>query len=287
MAKCGVATYKGLTSFSGTGVVETVLDMGLGSFATNAGGTPNKLSSDLATKLGRPDNFRIVVNQHIGSATVSLIGWSTGQGYYRMLNNNRIKDSSRGAALSGLGAAGTAFMAALFFNDADGLPAYAGPNWSQTNGAAIPGQPCYILAGKVFFQDTLIWVNKQTFLIPRMQIVLGGNTNATEMDDAKIKEVLTAAKNGLAVTAAEITQFKAQMKIASQVKGTITETYQDIQTNVPIALAEFEPPSGAAPAASQPPAGRPRPSAATGAAGGTPAPPGRASRIAAGARRGN
>ena len=235
-------------------------------------------------KLGRPDNFRIVVNQHVGATTMSLIGWSTGKGYYRMVNNSRITDSSRGAALSGVGAAGTAFMAMLFFNDADGLPGYAGTEWSQTKGAAIPGQPCYVLAGKMFFQDVLVWVNKQTYLIPRVQIVLGGNTNALGMDDAKIKEALAAAKNGQAATPAEITQFKAQMKMASQIKGTITETYQDIQTNVDMALAEFEPPSSAAPAARGPRAG-----AGAGPAAGGAAPPagGRASRIAAGARRGN
>jgi hypothetical protein len=278
-----VATYKGLTSLSATGTAETTLDLGLGGGATNTAGTPAKLSSDLTMKLGRPDNFRVDVNQRIGSATMSLIGWSAGQGYYRMVNNSRIKDSSRGAALSGLGAAGTAFMATLFYNDADGLPAFAGTDWSKTKGAAIPGQPCYVLAGKIFFQDVLVWVNKQTFLIPRVQIVLGGNTNAPVMDDAKIKETLTAAKNGQAATAAEITQFKAQMKMASQIKGTITETYQDIQTNVDIALAEFEPPPSAATPAAPPPARGSR--TGTGGAG-APA-GGRATRIAAGARRGN
>jgi hypothetical protein len=223
------------------------------------------------------------VNQHIGSATMSMITWSAGQGYYRMVNNSRIKDPSRGAALSGSGAAGTAFMATLFYNDADSAPAYSGEDWSLTNGATISGQPCYVLAGKISFQNALIWVNKQTFLIQKLQIVLGGNTNAPEMDDAKIKETLTAAKNGQAATAAEITQFKAQMKMASQIKGTITETYQDIQTNVDIALAAFEPPPSAASPAAPPPA---RGSRAGAGGAGAPA-GGRATRIAAGARRGN
>jgi hypothetical protein len=99
------------------------------------------------------------------------------------------------------------------------------------------------------------------------------------MDDAKIKEALAAHKNdGQAVTPAEITQFKEEMKAQSQMKGTITETYQDIQTNIPIALAEFEPPPSAAPPAGQPPAAMPR-------QGGAAASPGRASRNAAGANR--
>jgi hypothetical protein len=136
------------------------------------------------------------------------------------------------------------------------------------------------LAGKILAQNIRIWVNKQTFLIHRVQIVLGGNTNAPEMDDAKIKEALTAAKNGQAVTAADIAQFKAQMKMASQIKGAITENYQNIQTNSPIALAEFEPPPSAASPARQSPAAAPQ-------QGGAAAQGGRASRIAAGVRRGN
>jgi len=283
-----VATYQGLSSLSATGTAEAALETVPGSDAAAAAAGPQiSMSADLTIKLGRPDNFRIDVNTRIGSQVLSTIGWSSGQGYYRMLNNKRSKESSRVAVLGGLGVAGTAAVVGLFFNDTASLPADAGTHWSLTNGAEIPGQPCYVLAGKILSQNIRFWINKQTFLIHRVQIVLDGNTNAPEMDDAKIKEALTAAKNGQPVTDAEIAQAKAQMKMASQIKGTITETYQDIQTNVPIALAEFEPPTSAAAPVGRPPAAAPRQPGAA-AAGGAAAPPGRASRIAAGAnRRGN
>lgn len=282
-----VATYKGLTSLSATGRADIVLEESQGSAAANTPGTRGQMFNDVAIKLGRPDNFRVDLIQHMGPVTMSNIAWSTGQGYYRMINNKRSNESSRDAALSGFAAWGPVFMGFLFFNEADVVPADVA-NLSKTNGAAIPGQPCYVLAAKNFSHNTvIIWVNKQTFLIQRLQVGMGGNTSELEMDDAKIKDTLTAANKGRAATPAEITQFKAQMKMASQIKGTVTETYQDIQTNVPIALAEFEPPPSAAPALGQPPARAPRAGAATGAGGAAPPAGGRASRIAAGARRGN
>ena len=123
-------------------------------------------------------------------------------------------------------------MGLLFFNEADVSPDEVA-SLSKTNGAAIPGQPCYILAAKNFSHNTLIWVNKQTFLIQRLQMGLGGATMRPTWTTPKSGRPLTAAKNGQAVTAADIAQFKAQMKMASQIKGTITETYQDIQTKRP------------------------------------------------------
>jgi outer membrane lipoprotein-sorting protein len=273
-----LATYQGLSTLSATGRAEAVLDMAPGAAAANPAGTQTSMSADLAIKLGRPDNFRIEVKAHTGLMDISTVGWSAGHGYSLMINNKRSKVSSRRDVMGSLGVAGIPAIAGLFFTTAGSLPADAGTDWSLTNGAEIPGQPCYVMAGKILSQNIRMWVNKKTFLIHRMQIVLDGNTNAPEMDDAKIKETLTAAKNGQAVTAAEITQFKAQMKMASQIKGTITETYQDIQTNSPIALAEFEPPASAAPPAGQPPAAAPRQAGAAAA-------PGRASRIAAGVNR--
>jgi hypothetical protein len=279
-----VAAYKGLTSLSATGTADSALVIAGGSAGAGSGNPQSLLSADLSIKLGRPDNFRIDVNQHIGLATISNVGWSAGRGYYVMHNSSRRKESSRNAVFGGLGATSPAFVAGLFFNDADGLPAFAGTDWSRTNGAAIPGQPCYVLAGTIHFQNARVWVNKQTFLIHQVQIVLDGNTNALEMDDAKIKETLTATKNGQAVTSAEITQFKTAMKSMPAIQGTLTETYQDIQTNVPIALAEMEPQPATAPPAARGP--RPGAGGTVGPSGGV-APTGRASRIAAGARRGN
>ena len=282
-----IATYKGLTSLSATGPVESVLNLPPANATTNTVSTPTSISSDLAMKLERPENFRVEANLATRSATNNVIGLSSGHGYFLLSKNTRTVVPSRDALCATLAAPGAGFAANLFYNETDGLPACAGADWSLTNGAEIPGQPCYVLAGTLWFQKELIWVNKKTFLIHRLQVVLDGNTNAIEMDDAKIKETLAASKNGQAVTPAEIALVKTGMKVAARAKGAITETYPNIQTNIPIALAEFEPPPSAAPPAGQPPARGARGGAGTGPGGGAAPTGGRATRIAAGARRGN
>lgn len=171
-----------------------------------------------------------------------------------MVMNSPLKESSRSLVTGVLAGDGFALATGLFFNNARGMPAYIGTDWSRTNGAAIPGQPCYILDGTVFFQKALIWVNKQTFLIQQLQVVLDGNTNPPGMDDAKIKAALTAMNSGQAATPAEITDFKKEWIGTAGSKGIMTETYQNIQTNVPIALSEFEAEPTATPPAGQPPA---------------------------------
>jgi hypothetical protein len=265
------AAYKGLPSLSATGKSVTVLDMSQANPAAAGAGTQS-LPADLTIKLGRPDNYRVDVDQQLGPATMSSVGWSAGKGDFLMVNNKRMKEPSSGPVLSGMGAGGAAMMANLFFHSGGEVPSYAGMGWSRTNGAPIPGQPCYVLVGTMVLRPTLIWVSKKTFLIHQLQVVLEGKTNAVDMDDAKIKEALMAANDGQPVTPAQITQFKATMKAMSKIKGTITDTFKDFQTNASLAISDFEPaPSGAAPAA------QPRGGGAGGGIGGG-APPGGAAR---------
>jgi hypothetical protein len=244
-----IATYKELKSLSATGATYLVADPPQGSAATTSARTRPPVSLDLTAKLGRPDHYRIEWTDH----RYTNIGWSAGQGNFHTSGDGLShKESSRSIVTGVLAGDGFALATGLFFNNVRGMPAYIGTDWSQTNGAAIPGQPCYILAGTVFFQKSLIWVNKQTFLIQQLQVVLDGNTNPPGMDDAKIKAALTAMNSGQAATPADITDFKKEWTgMVGGSKGTMTETYQNIQTNVPIALAEFEPEPTA-----PPPAGR-------------------------------
>ena len=207
---------------------------------------------DLAVKLGRPNNYRMEMTDHKYFTNVI---WSTGQGNFVMsFGSPPRKESSRSLALGALVGDGFAFVTDLFFNVADGTPAYLGKDWCGTNGAEIPGQPCYILAGTIFFQKDLVWVNKATFLIQQVQFEADGNTNASGMDDATIKAALTAMNSGQAATPANIADFKKEWVIMTAGKITITETYPNIQTNVPIALAEFEPQPSATAPTGQPPA---------------------------------
>jgi uncharacterized membrane protein YgcG len=145
----------------------------------------------------------------------------------------------------------------LFNSDPAGALANAGEVFSRTNDDTLDAQPCYVLAGTVKFQNVLVWVDRKTFLIPQTRVVLDGDSSAlgAGMDDANIKQALTAMNNGKPVTVKQINDVKTMFKL----KGTITDSYLNIQTNATITLAELEPPKPVAPAP---------PPAATAAAGG-------------------
>ena len=92
-----------------------MLDAAQGSPAANSPGTRGEMFNEVAIKLGRPDNFRVDMIQHVGPVTMSNIAWSTGQGYYRMINNKRSQESSRDAVLARFAAAGLRLYGSSFF----------------------------------------------------------------------------------------------------------------------------------------------------------------------------
>jgi hypothetical protein len=96
------------------------------------------------------------------------------------------------------------------------------------------GQSCYVLAGTVNFQNVFIWVNRNSFLIPQIQVKLGALADA---DDDQIKEMLKAQNNGKEPSLVQINAAKKQFKI----KGSVTDTFANIQTNLTFAAADFPP----------------------------------------------
>jgi hypothetical protein len=133
----------------------------------------------------------------------------------------------------------------LFLDDVQGTLPAAATDWSRTNDDTLNGQACYVLAGTVKLQNALVWVNRKTFLIEQTRVLLDGESSAIPTDDVKIKEALGAMNGGKPVSIAQINQ----MKMIAKLKGTITDTYQNIQTNANVSLAELEPPAPVVPVA--------------------------------------
>ena len=210
--------------------------------------------------MSRPDNFRIDQDLSQGSGTTTWICWSAGNGVFFQdsITQKRTKLASPDIILDNLNkgvSVGVGDIIRLFQNDLHGGLADAGAILSRTNDDTLEGEPCYVLAGTVKLQNVLIWVNRKSFLIPQTQVVLDGESSVIGMDDAKIKEQLASTNNSQFVTAAQI----AQVKMFSKLKGTFTDTYQNIQTNATIALADLVPPPPAGATAAPPAAGSPPP----------------------------
>jgi DNA-directed RNA polymerase subunit RPC12/RpoP len=256
--------YKSLPSFSATGRFTSVLDYSKVNAGLAANG-PVTVSAVLGLKMTRPENFRIDLDLTQGPVAVTTSGWSAAGGSFIQIENKARPPAQRIAeppaavcqTFNEGYSLGAGDIVRLFNSDPAGALANAGEVFSRTNDDTLDAQPCYVLAGTVKFQNVLVWVDRKTFLIPQTRVVLDGDSSAlgAGMDDANIKQALTAMNNGKPVTVKQINDVKTMFKL----KGTITDSYLNIQTNATITLAELEPPKPVAPAP---------PPAATAAAGG-------------------
>jgi hypothetical protein len=96
--------------------------------------------------------------------------------------------------------------------------------YTKTNGpASLNGQDCYVLIGDVNNQTLLVWVNKKSFLLSQVEVILGG-----KVDEAELKKLPFAQRN-------------AAMLMA-KMKGSVTETYDNIQTNQQLLASAFSTP---------------------------------------------
>jgi hypothetical protein len=213
--------YKGITDYSAQAKTVCSLDMS----ALMPGKTaPVTINTTSSMQLGRTNNYRLEWEQKATGTTVKGAAWSAGKGNfvgYGPVAPSKVK--TREAAL--LPAASyfilSGGIADIFFSDTNSLAADV-KDFTKTNGPSLAnGQDCYVLAGEQNHLNLLVWVNKSTFLINQIEVILGGN-----IDQAELKKLPVAQRN--------------VMLTMSKLKGTITETYDNIHTNQNLLASAFE-----------------------------------------------
>ena len=264
--------YKAMPSFSSTGKSTAIIDMSAISPALAAAG-PKTASSDLTLKMSKPLSFHIEMTTPTATSNVTLMGWSTGNGDFIQSNNRRVQMPSdedlfsRFTSGSSIGVSvGVGEIIRLFMEGTKPGLDNPGIEWTRTKDENLNSQPCYVLAGMVKLQVVMVWVNRRSFLIPQTRVILVGAAGAAGIDDAKIKQELKAENNGKEPTLLQIDTVKKRLKAA----GMVTDTYDNIQTNITLAMTDLVPPA-------------PVPAMSAGAPGQGGAPPGRATGIANGA----
>jgi hypothetical protein len=286
--------YGNLPNYSSTGRAIAVLDLSAISPAQAAAG-PQPVSYDLSLKMSRALGFRIDMAIPKGTSNVIMTGgWSAGNGDWLLSNHRTNKLQSHDMLFSRFGdvvsegkgvSMGMGEIVRLFINDTSESLGNAGIEWTRQPDVQLNGQSNYVLAGTVKSQNVLLWVNRNSFLIPQTQVILQGKTGPDALDDDAIKGVLKAQNNGKEPTYAQINNYKRTSKIS----GTVIESFPNIQTSTDLAAADLQPGAaasfGGGGAPGQGPGqgrGQGPPGRAPGAGGG------RASQIANGAnRRGN
>jgi DNA-directed RNA polymerase subunit RPC12/RpoP len=232
--------YRHMPSFSCTG--NMIADVDTSALSSAAARKPaQKASSELILKMSKPNSFSINMTLPSQQGETTLAGWSTGSGDHLVANNRPVQVTSREDLFSrfqGDMPVGVGDIVRLFMDDKTRGLATSGMVWTLSDDPDIDkevdGEPCYVLTAPLTFQNILVWVSQKSFLIPQIQVKLGVLADA---DDDTLKATLTAQNKGVEPTLAKFNSAKKQAKI----KGSYTDSFANIQTNLTIAAADFVP----------------------------------------------
>jgi hypothetical protein len=262
--------YESLSSYSASGTTVSVMDMsktdlknmpGMGQLPADAKNSkalqqamsqPIRIESEFFAVLGRPGFYRVEWENKAGPAGMKGAVWSSGEGDFLSITRTKyMRMESRAMALASAtgisgGVAGT--LPGIFFQD-QSSPLNFFKKAKRGEDETVDGEDCYVLNGDAMGMKLILWVTKGGFLIKQKQTVLGGKSTMPDMNDAAMEE---GFKKLGKMTPEQKAQAKAAVKnmkpLLSQMKGSVTETYRNLEINKPVKKEDFnyELPAGAA-----------------------------------------
>jgi hypothetical protein len=216
-------TYKGLTDYAAK--AQTICDIDMS--AVVPGQKNLRMTANSTLQLGRTNNYRLEWDENAGGKEIKGAAWSSGKGNfvgYGPIPPSKVKNRQLAMAPAASAFILSSGIAELFFSDTNSVATMT-KDFTKTNGSSPNGQPCYELTGEVtqegIHSGLILWIDKSTFLIAQVEGILDGKT-----DEAALKK-LPSSERG-------------QATIISKLKGTITETYSNIQTNQNLLASAFE-----------------------------------------------
>jgi hypothetical protein len=216
---------------------------------TRRGNIPKAITNtmDVSIKLGRPGMYCIegtsLMNAGRMSMTNTMAEWSSGDTNYSLTvmagykNYRAVKDRTT-ALMSGAGQPAVLAMTimSLFFNDANTNIEKLIQDWGQTEDDSVNGQDCFTVTAKIFGQKYKMWINKNNYMVLQSQITLGAPVNDTDIDAAMDAFDTTTNQAQIAKDKA---QAKQQMQMMTKIRGTITDTYADVESNPVLTSDDF------------------------------------------------
>lgn len=256
--------YDSLTSFSASGRTVTDIDMSNvdpknipGAQANlpedykktqmSALRKPQHMEGEFSIKLSKPDLYRVEWEQGMGpGGKMKGATWSIGEGdfflmaagpqqpkYVKMQNREMALASATG--VSG-GAANT--IPEIFFKGQSSLLRLFQES-TRADDETIDGEDCYVLNGTMMGMKMILWINKGTSLIKQKQIALGGEMKMPADSEQKMKDAMK--QFGGKMTDKQVSDMMKGMRaMASKMKGTMTETYSNIEINKALDKADFK-----------------------------------------------
>jgi outer membrane lipoprotein-sorting protein len=206
-------------------------------------------STEVSIKLARPDSYLVEGTSKMAAGRTTMTNttavWSSGKTNYTLMvmaggaYKNFTTAPDRKTALMTTAQSGGLAMTIpqMFFDEASDMGKFI-TDWGQTDDDSVDGQDCYTLTAKMFGQKLKIWVSKASYMILQSQITLGG-----PVSDADIDAAFDTFNNNTHQTQAQLDQQKKMAKqqaaMMTKIRGTITETYDNIQTNVTFTADDF------------------------------------------------
>jgi hypothetical protein len=254
--------YTNLTSLSASGTSVMTIDMSQltmddvnpkakNSKNKNRGIIPKGITNtmDVSLKLGRPNMYCLqgTATSKAGrqSTTNIMAVWSLGETNYSLMlmgggayrNYTTVKD--RNTALMG-GAGQPSVLAitimSLFYNDLNDKMEKLVQDWGQTEDESIGGQDCSTVTAKFFGQKFKLWISKNNYMILQSQVTLGAPVSDADIDAAmNAFDTQTNAEQ----IAKDKAQAKQQMQMMTKIRGTITDTYSDVEANPTLGADDF------------------------------------------------
>jgi outer membrane lipoprotein-sorting protein len=225
-------TYQGMSSLSMRG--QSVGSFDLSQLAHAATGN-QVINTKVSLLLGRPGHYRFEWERPMGQKVMRGAAWSAGKGDFVKTAANPTKVKTQAAAISMAASSSmsmTPGLAELFFSAPDNLPDDL-KKYSKQSDEGLNGHKCYVISGEASMQKVALWIERDSFLIEQIKMTLSGQV------DPKALATLPPAE-------------KVQAQMMARMKGDITETYSDIQTNKELAASDFEKPLNAAGAGATP-----------------------------------
>jgi len=205
-------------------------------------------TTDVVIKLERPNLYCMegTSKMSMGGITMSnkMAAWSSGDTNYTLMimsggaykRYTAVKDRNTALMQGGQTGGLAVGIMDIFFNDSpNGMDRFI-QDWGQTADDSVNGQDCYTLTGKIFGQKLEMWISKSSYMILQSQITLGAPVSNEDVDNA----IDTFDTNtNQAQIAKDKAQAEQQAAMMTKLSGTLTDTYDDIQTNPPLTADDF------------------------------------------------
>lgn len=257
--------YESLTSFSASGTATSIIDMSgvdsknlpmvSGKIPQSVRDSkefrdrfskPQKTGSEFSIKLGRPNFYLVEWEGQLGPAKSKGAVWSSGNEDYLLMEMGKLKyvkmqnrDMALASATGVSGGAANTMPHIFFKGNANILDLLKSPVRHEDK--MINNEDCYVCSGVIMGRKIILWIDKDDFLIRQTQQLIGGDMEIPDVTEDQIQEAIKQL--GGNPTPEQKEQIRSSMKnmkaMSSQMKGSMTETYRNIEINQPVKNSDF------------------------------------------------